>query len=79
MRAFKPALTPVATPQMCQSMNGHFAIRPDPVGFTIFDIWTGEVAVIAMTAQTGLSREDAERTAELLNRRARQGDRTVMQ
>ena len=60
-------------------MNQRFTIRPDREGFCVYDIWTGEVAVIAMTPQDGLSREDAEHTAQLLNRRARGGDRMLMQ
>lgn len=56
-----------------------YAIRPDPQGFSVFDVWTGEVAVIAMTAQSGLSQEDAEHTAELLNRRAKRGERSLLQ
>jgi len=51
-----------------------YITRPDQAGFTVFDVWTGEVAVIAMAPQKGLSIEDAEHTTELLNRRARQGD-----
>ena len=56
-----------------------YAIRPDPQGFSVFDVRTGEVAVIAMTAQSGLSQEDAEHTAELLNRRAKRGERSLLQ
>jgi hypothetical protein len=47
-----------------------YTTRPDRDGFSVFDLWTGEVAVVAMTPQSRLSREDAEHTAELLNRRA---------
>ena len=56
-----------------------FGVRADPGGFSVYDVWTGAVAVIAMTPQDGLSREDAEHTAGLLNQRARQGDRAVLQ
>jgi hypothetical protein len=56
-----------------------FAIRRDSTGWSIFEIFTGEVAVIALTPQTGLSEDDAQHTAELLNRRARQGDRSQRQ
>jgi len=56
-----------------------YAVRPDRVGFSVFDLWTGEAAVLAMVPQTGLSPEDAEHTADLLNRRARGGDRGLMQ
>lgn len=56
-----------------------YTTRTDRNGFSVYDGWTGEVAVIAMTPQSGLSREDAEHTAALLNRRSRQGERKVYQ
>jgi hypothetical protein len=59
-------------------MTPRFVIRPDRVSFSVCDSWTGQPAVIAMTPQTGLSREDAEHTAGLLNERADQGDRRVL-
>lgn len=54
-----------------------FAIRRDSEGWSVFEIFTGETAVIALTPQTGLSEEDAQHTAALLNKRARQGDRSL--
>jgi hypothetical protein len=56
-----------------------FAIRPDRTGWSVYEIWTGEVAVIALVPQTGLSEEDAAHTAALLNRRARGGDSSMRQ
>jgi hypothetical protein len=56
-----------------------YTTRPDREGFSVYDAWMGEVAVIAMTPQSGLSREDAEHTAELLNRRAQQGEHKMLQ
>lgn len=56
-----------------------YTTRPDRDGFSVYDAWTGEVAVIAMPPQSGLSQEDAEHTADLLNRRAGQGERKVYQ
>lgn len=56
-----------------------FVVRPQADGFKVIDIWTGETAVIAMTAQDDLSEEDASHTAGLLNRRAQGGDRSVPQ
>jgi hypothetical protein len=56
-----------------------FAIRRDRAGWTVFEVWTGEAAVIAMVPQDALSEEDARHTADLLNRRARAGDRSVPQ
>jgi hypothetical protein len=60
-------------------MSERFTIRPAASGFSVYDVWTGEVAVIAMTPQKGLSREDAEHTAEVLNRRAERDDRQMVQ
>lgn len=60
-------------------MAERFAIRADPEGFSVYDLWTGETAIIAMAPQSGLSEEDARHTAGLLNRRARNGDRNVLQ
>jgi hypothetical protein len=51
-------------------MASRFSVRPDPCGYSVFDLWTGEIAVIAMTPQDGLSQADAEHTAALLNRRS---------
>jgi hypothetical protein len=56
-----------------------YTTRPDRDGFSVYDARTGEVAVIAMTPQRGLSREDAQHTAELLNRRAQEGEREALQ
>lgn len=56
-----------------------YITRPDRDGFSVCDVWTGEIAVIAMTPQSGLSREDAEHTATLLNHRSGQGERKVYQ
>lgn len=51
-------------------MTERFLVRPGPTGFSVYDVWTGEIAVIAMTLQDGLSREDAEHTAAMLNKHA---------
>lgn len=58
-------------------MTERFVVRPDRNGFSVCDVWTGDVAVIAMTPQDGLSLEDAEHTAGLLNRYAAERDRPV--
>lgn len=60
-------------------MIPRFVTRPDREGFSVYDVWTGEAAVIAMTPQTGLSEEDALHTADLLNRRAEHGDKVILQ
>jgi hypothetical protein len=51
-------------------MTDQYAVRPDPKGFSVYDVWTGETVVLAMTPQEGLSRQDAEHTAVMLNQRA---------
>jgi hypothetical protein len=56
-----------------------FALRRDRTGWTVYEVWTGEPAVIALVPQNGLSQDDAEHTAALLNRRARGGDRSMRQ
>ena len=54
-----------------------FQVRRDRTGWTVYEVWTGEPAVIAMDPQTGLSEADAAHTAGLLNRRAQGGDRAL--
>ncbi|PZQ55193.1 MAG: hypothetical protein DI570_22360 [Phenylobacterium zucineum] len=56
-----------------------FVVRPETERYKVIDIWTGQTAVIAMTAQDDMTEEDALHTARLLNRRARGGDRSVPQ
>lgn len=60
-------------------MTERFAVRPDPAGFSVYDLWTGETVALAMTPQDGLTQEDAQHTANLFNRRAEAGDRTIRQ
>jgi hypothetical protein len=60
-------------------MRDRYIVRPDASGFSVVDLWTGERAVIAMTPQGEMSKEDADHTAEMLNTRARRGDRSVLQ
>ena len=60
-------------------MVDRFVVRPASDRFKVIDIWTGQTAIIAMTAQDEMSEEDAVHTAALLNRRARGGDRSVLQ
>ncbi|MBL8772221.1 MAG: hypothetical protein JNK30_12640 [Phenylobacterium sp.] len=60
-------------------MSDRYLVRPDRDGFSVYDVWTGEPAVIAMTPQTSLSKADAEHTAGLLNARAQRGERKVLQ
>lgn len=55
-----------------------YVVRPQAGRFRVVDIWTGEAAVVAMTAQDGLSVEDAQHMAVLLNRRVAAKDRAVV-
>jgi hypothetical protein len=54
-----------------------FALRPDPSGWTVVELWTGKPAVVAGLPQTGLSEADAKHTAGLLNKSARRGDTSM--
>jgi hypothetical protein len=62
-----------------ESKTNRFALRPDRRGWTVYEVWTSEPAVIAPVPQTGLSELDAQPTADLLNRRVRAGDRSMRQ
>ena len=50
-----------------QTMQNRFSVRPDPGGFSVFDLTTGETLVIAAARQSGLSLQDAEHTAAVFN------------
>jgi hypothetical protein len=54
-------------PSMMPTMETRYVIRPDGQGYTVRDLWTGEPAHLAGAPQVGLSQDDAEHTAELLN------------
>jgi len=54
-----------------------YAVRPDPAGWTVYVIWTGNPAVMGGVAQTGLSEDDARHTAGLLNAQSRRGDSSM--
>ena len=54
-----------------------FVLRPDPSGWTVFEVWTGKPAEIAGAPQRGLSDVDADHMVKLLNRRARGSDRSM--
>lgn len=47
-----------------------FRAEPDPDGFSVMDVLTGQPAAFANRTQTGISEEDADAIAEVLNRRA---------
>ncbi|HSV02879.1 MAG TPA: hypothetical protein VLI41_06700 [Phenylobacterium sp.] len=50
-------------------MEQRFSVRADGPGYSVWDREAGEPAVIAGMTQTGLSRDDADHTAALLNSR----------
>jgi hypothetical protein len=54
-----------------------YRLRAEPDGWTVYDLWTGRPVRLAGGPQSGLPRQVAELTADLLNWRARQGDRHV--
>jgi len=58
-------------------MTARYAIRPDATGFSVYDLRTGEPVILASTPQRGLSEQDAQHTAELLNTRAPAGDQVA--
>ena len=60
-------------------MTLQYDTRQDRQGWTVFDRWTGQVVVLDRARQSGLSRPEAERLAERLNARRRQGDRNILQ
>ena len=54
-----------------------YGIRPDAKGWTVFETWSGEPVVLAQARQAGLSEVDAKHTADLMNRRAMRGDKSM--
>lgn len=54
-------------------MERRYDIRRDREGWTVFDQWTGEEVAIALTPQTGLDQDYAQRLAELMNLRNNEG------
>ena len=60
-------------------MIARYDLREDSNGWTVFDVWTGQPAVIHGVPQTGLEVQDADEVAELLTRLSDKGDRKVRQ
>lgn len=60
-------------------MSARYIVRPDSRGFSVSDLTTGEPVVIAQMPQTGLSKEDAEHMAGLLNARETEGQDLAQQ
>jgi hypothetical protein len=57
--------------------NDRFALRADGPGWTVYEVWSGNPAVVAGLAQTRLSEDDAKHMAGLLNAQARRGDSSM--
>ena len=60
-------------------MIARYDLREDSNGWTVFDVWTGQPAVIHGVPQTGLEVQDADEVADLLTRLSDKGDRKVRQ
>jgi len=60
-------------------MADRFAIRADRRGFSVYDTWTGETAVVEKERLAGLRRDEAKERAIYLNRMERGGDRSLKQ
>lgn len=60
-------------------MTERYDIREDNEGWTVFDIFTGQPAVIGGVPQVGLDIQDASDLAELLDRPAMRTDRNLRQ
>lgn len=54
-----------------------YAVRADASGHTVIEIWTGQPAVVAGVPQRGLSEDDAQHMAKLLNAQSRRGDSSM--
>ena len=48
-------------------MKKRHDLRVDDIGWTIFDVFTGQPVVILEVPQTGLKIEDAQELAQLMN------------
>jgi hypothetical protein len=57
--------------------TNRFALRQDSAGWTVYEIWSGQPALVASVPQTGLSEDDAKHTLALLNKKARSGDSSM--
>ena len=61
------------------AMLERYDLKPDPAGWTVVDVWTGQPVVLALRPQTSLSLQDASELTVLLNDQARRGNRLVFQ
>lgn len=51
-----------------------YDIREDREGWSVYDVFTGEVVVIAGVPQTGMDVQDADELAELLDKPSMKGN-----
>ena len=49
-------------------MTSRFDVRPDPQGYTVYDVWTGEAAVIALPQGAVVGGSGAGAGASILDR-----------
>jgi hypothetical protein len=54
-----------------------YAVRPDSGGWTVYEVWSGNPALVAALPQVGLPEADARHTAALLNSQSRRGDSSM--
>ena len=54
-----------------------YALRPDGPGWTVYELWSGNPAVVAGAPQTRLSEDDARHMADILNAQSRRGDSSM--
>jgi hypothetical protein len=54
-----------------------YAVRRDATGWTVFVTFSGEAALVGGVSQSGLSEDDAQHTAKLLNAQSRRGDSSM--
>lgn len=60
-------------------MIDRYRVQPELHTYSVYDVWTAQTVVIAGLPQDHLSYDDASELAEMLNWRARQGDRDLRQ
>jgi hypothetical protein len=53
--------------------------RRDPIGWTVFDRWTGQIVVLSAAEQSGLEWICASELVDRLNHRGLCGDRSLLQ
>ncbi len=68
---FQQGLTSMAT--------NRYDSRRDPLGWTVFDRWTGRPVVLLHCKQSGMTWIEAEDLIGRLGRRAEAGDRSILQ